>query len=192
MTSVLDVNESNHVDELNDYPLNFNLSLNIIGTMLTLFLIRHGIAESASISGSDRSRQLTPVGRQQFRMMADWLVNNDARPEKILSSPLIRAQQTAQILSQSAEVEFGEEQVCPWIGFGLQYDQLMSCLNETFQSSLAIIGHEPDMSSCTSRLVGGGHFRFTPGTVACIHFENDLRAPLGTLKWVKSPETLLA
>jgi phosphohistidine phosphatase len=160
--------------------------------MITLLLIRHGIAESSSISGSDRNRQLTRTGRDQFQMMADWLVENDAKPEKILSSPLLRAQQTAEILSESAELNFGEDQVCPWIGFGLQFDKLLSCLNESFQSTIAIVGHEPDMSSCTSRLVGGGSYRFTPGTVACIRFEDNIRDPFGTLKWVKNPEKMTA
>ena len=156
---------------------------------MQLLMIRHSYAvDPGSVPGGDFERPLTERGRQVFAQMASWLSGRGIVPERILYSPLIRAKQTAEILAEASRQELLPENARPWIGSGLPVDRLLTELNDTAAESIAIIGHEPRISSCTSALVAGGRMRFFPATIACVSFDGAIREGQGVLDWLLSPK----
>ncbi|MFM6183502.1 MAG: phosphohistidine phosphatase SixA, partial [Dolichospermum sp.] len=65
---------------------------------MELYLIRHGIAEEHQPKLKDEERQLTLEGREKTEKIAQRLVKLGFNFDLILTSPLVRAYQTAEIL----------------------------------------------------------------------------------------------
>jgi phosphohistidine phosphatase len=72
---------------------------------MKLYIMRHGPAEDLAASGLDADRSLTADGRARVRSVAKALVQRDEAPVSILSSPLARALQTAEIVAAVTDVE---------------------------------------------------------------------------------------
>jgi phosphohistidine phosphatase len=68
-----------------------------------IYLIRHGDAVPEEEAGSDRDRWLSPRGREATRLLGRLLRDNAVAPDMILSSPLPRAVQTAELLAASLD-----------------------------------------------------------------------------------------
>ena len=156
---------------------------------MQLLMIRHSYAaDPGSVVGGDFERPLTERGHQVFSHMAMWLVARGIVPDRILHSPLVRARQTADILAQASGQELSAENARRWIGSGLPLEDLLEELHARPAESVAIIGHEPRMSACTSALVAGGKLHFLPATIACIRFDGPIREGQGMLEWMLSPK----
>ncbi|EFA72957.1 Phosphohistidine Phosphatase, SixA [Raphidiopsis brookii D9] len=126
-----------------------------------LYLIRHGIAQEHQLDIKDEERSLTTEGRKKTEKIAQRLIQLKFKFDLILTSPLVRAKQTAEILMQaglSSQLETSlhlswEGNVHNWIQEWLErrrhdqkYDQ---------QINLALVGHEPCLSSWAEILVWG-------------------------------------
>ena len=120
----------------------------------TLLLLRHGIAEERREDRPDADRALTPRGRSRTRAMLERLVALGLTADRLLSSPLLRAHQTAEIaleagwapeLSLAAELAPG----------GAALDALPRWCDACGGASLALVGHEPDLSALAAKLIGG-------------------------------------
>ncbi len=155
---------------------------------MDLYIIRHGIA--ADIAPSDRERPLTPPGRDQMRQMADWLAKQGARPQRIISSPLLRAVQTAEIVRDGVGLEEGELLISPIMAPGADPQRLCKLLAETAADSVAIVGHAPDVQVYTSFFAGGGWLTFGRGNIACLEVNGTPCEQRGMLRWFVSPRTL--
>lgn len=156
---------------------------------MQLLMIRHSYAaEPGSVMGGDFERPLTERGQQVFSHMAMWLAARGIVPDRILHSPLVRARQTADILAQALGQELSPESARRWISSGLPLEELFSELHSQSAQCVAVIGHEPHMSSCTSALIAGGKLHFLPATIACIQFDGPIREGQGCLEWMLSPK----
>lgn len=124
--------------------------------MLELYLIRHGIAAAPESYESDEERPLKDEGRQKTKKMAHQLSELKLHFDLILTSPLVRARQTAMILQTaglSSQVEESEH-----LGFdGDIYNWLpwLDTWRQKGGSSLALVGHEPNLVSWAETLVWG-------------------------------------
>lgn len=155
---------------------------------MQLLMIRHSYAVTpGSVPGGDFERPLTERGRRVFSSMATWLADRGIVPDRILYSPLVRARQTAAILGKACGEELSPENARRWIGSGLPLDRLLAELNSSPDESVAVIGHEPRMSSCTSALMAGGKLRFSPATTASLRFDGPIREGQGVLEWMLGP-----
>ena len=123
---------------------------------MELLIVRHGIAETRDATRwpDDRGRPLTDAGAAKFRKTAKGLATFDAPPEIVLSSPLARALQTAEILVDEAgwpapqelhqlEPELRAEDV----RIALQSHAAVSCV--------ALVGHEPNLSELAALVLCG-------------------------------------
>jgi phosphohistidine phosphatase len=123
---------------------------------LSLYLIRHGIAEERSDRIADRERCLTDEGRKKTRQVAKKLFDLGLRFDLIQTSPLIRAKQTADIFEDSGfdcPIEISHDLVPEgsfdmWLKWFLQWQKLG-------KTSLGLVGHEPDLSSWAEFLMWG-------------------------------------
>ncbi|MEO0532274.1 MAG: phosphohistidine phosphatase SixA [Cyanobacteria bacterium P01_A01_bin.123] len=121
-----------------------------------LYLIRHGIAAERGTYDNDCDRPLTAKGDVKTHQIAERLKALGLNFETLLTSPLVRARQTADILSAvglSAAVDVCDH-LAPNGNFAAWLTWLASW-QQTGQSRLALIGHEPDLSRWAQILVEG-------------------------------------
>jgi phosphohistidine phosphatase len=111
---------------------------------MRLYLLRH--AEAEPHCADDFSRRLTDKGSGQSRRVGEFLKEHDVRPGLILSSPVLRAKETASIVVEVLGVEPPTE--VPWLACGMNPERGISELSGYAKlDSLMIVGHEPDFSS---------------------------------------------
>jgi|BarGraNGADG00212_2_1021979.scaffolds.fasta_scaffold01575_7 phosphohistidine phosphatase len=148
---------------------------------MDLYFLRHGLAGHASQwKGDDWDRPLTEEGQARLRQEAATMARLELVPEVVLSSPLLRALETAQIvapyLTNAPRVSV-DKRLAP--GFGPK--QLAQILEAYAGSqSLMLVGHEPDFSQTIGHLIGGGQVVCKKGGLAWVEVP-DLRALKGEL-----------
>lgn len=123
---------------------------------MELYLIRHGIAQEREIGVPDEVRSLTDKGRDKTRQVARRLADLGVQFELILTSPLVRSQQTAKILldCQLSQNVIESAHLAPdgsiysWLDWlkAQQYPQ---------QTHLALVGHQPNLGQWAEILVWG-------------------------------------
>jgi phosphohistidine phosphatase len=121
-----------------------------------LYLIRHGIAADPSNYADDRDRPLTAEGCSKTKAVAAKLKEMELWFDEILTSPLVRAQQTAEILLQanlSAQMTT-TEMLAPKGSFSNWLNERAAKFPVAPQT-FALIGHEPDLSQWAELLIWG-------------------------------------
>src|SRR5579885_3238064 len=112
---------------------------------MKLYLVRHGIAVEGLVRGisSDAQRPLTEEGVQELKMVAQSLKRFDLKPDVIVSSPLVRAKQTAEVLLQ----ELGGELVTSdSLSPGVTAANVFKFLKKyADKDEIFLVGHEPDV-----------------------------------------------
>ena len=118
---------------------------------MLVYFLRHADAEPDV--APDFNRQLTPKGLEQGEKVGKFLARSGLLPEVIVSSPVVRAWQTAKIVAQKlGNVEVAEGR---WLACGMNPE---SCLEElrpySKNASVLLVGHEPDFGEAIASLIG--------------------------------------
>jgi phosphohistidine phosphatase len=124
---------------------------------MELYLIRHGIAEDKGLGIKDEERSLTKEGRQKTEKVAQQLVKLSLKFDLILTSPLVRARQTADILiaeKLSSQLEESSHlapdgEISTWLKDWLEPR------NYSQNTQLAMVGHEPGLTNWAEILLWG-------------------------------------
>lgn len=124
---------------------------------MELYIIRHGIAQERSPGISEVERSLTKEGRQKTEKIAKRLHNLAVEFDLILTSPLVRARQTAEILLEhqlSSQLETTDHltpggDIYAWLREWWEPQQ------HPPETSIALVGHEPSLSQWTEILLWG-------------------------------------
>jgi phosphohistidine phosphatase len=121
-----------------------------------LFILRHGIAEDSSATGADRDRVLTAEGKKKTREAARAFAKLEISFDIVLSSPFARAWQTAEIVVNELGCPKLLQECLP-LESGGSTKAVLSELAKTFKSnsSVLVVGHEPDLSRLISVLLSG-------------------------------------
>lgn len=164
---------------------------------MELYLIRHGIAAERGTYANDDERPLTVEGRKRMRQVAKRLRGLGLTLDPILSSPLARAQQTAEVLLDAGFgptleiVDFlaPEGSIGDWLNWLANQQQSPG-------SNMTLVGHEPDLTSWAEQLVWGstrGSLNLKKGGVIGLQLP-DSGSPLGnsSLFWLTPPRFLLS
>ena len=122
---------------------------------MKLYLIRHGIAADRTEYTDDEARPLTDHGRERTRQVAQRLYDLGIRLDLILTSPLLRARQTAEILHKVGVSRHLEEfsplapdgEIQEWISWRSHHPQ--------DEQELALVGHQPDLGNWGETFVWG-------------------------------------
>jgi len=160
---------------------------------LRLLIVRHAIAvPHGTPEVPEDERPLTPRGEKRFRDAARGLVRICRRPDVLLSSPLVRARQTADIAAEAwGEVEVREEDALA----GGSFEQIAAVVNkQADQKLVALFGHEPDVSTVVARLLGTSaseRLTFKKGGAALLEVPGKM-AEGGALVWFVPPRVLRA
>ncbi|MDI9638358.1 phosphohistidine phosphatase SixA [Oscillatoria amoena NRMC-F 0135] len=164
---------------------------------MELYLIRHGIAADREAYERDRDRPLTEEGRKKTQKVAKRLRSLDLNFDLILTSPLIRARQTAEILLsqhlapllQESEHLAPEGELQAWLAW-------LNSKTAPQGQRLALVGHQPNLGDWTETLVWGtpkGAIAVKKAGVIGLELPNP-DAPIGrsTLFWLSPPRMLLS
>jgi len=155
---------------------------------MILYILRHGIA--ADVAASDRERPLTPRGREQMGGLSEWMVKHQFIPEVVITSPLVRAAQTAEILSDAAGLEREDLVTSAILSPGADPERLCKLLRENNQRSVAIVSHAPDVQVYTAFFTGGGWLSFGRANIACLEINGPPAQENGMLRWFINPKML--
>jgi phosphohistidine phosphatase len=140
---------------------------------MQLILLRHGKAEDRHAEG-DRFRALVERGHQQARQAGNLLKLSAGLPEIVLTSPLVRTRQTAEIFCEAAGIPGPVVQ--SWLACGMDPETAISELRAYRDfGRVMIVGHEPDFSTLLQWVLGaeGGWLEMKKGALACL----DIRPP---------------
>ena len=148
---------------------------------MNIYLIRHADAEKSSPSKKDSERKLTPEGISSIKAAVEGWKNLISSFDYIVSSPLKRAVQTAEIVAKA--FHYKEEIVTDKRIAGGNTEDLIEIANSLVGKEIAFVGHEPDFSKHVSALISssGAYVNFKKGMIAKISFENKTRLAKGTL-----------
>lgn len=158
-----------------------------------LLVFRHGVAEDHAADGTDAARALTEQGVERTRAAARGLAKLVDAPQTILSSPKLRALQTA----REAAAVFGREvEVMDDLADGPP-DAALAALAARPEGSAMIVGHEPMLSELVEQVcTGGRRVGFVQMRKAgCAYLDvsfDTAGAPSGTLLWLATPKMLRA
>jgi phosphohistidine phosphatase len=162
---------------------------------MNLYLMRHGIAVAANQPGmeSDSERPLTPKGVKRMRRAARGLRRLGISFDTILTSPLVRARQTAEIVAEILGLEGQLEEISE-LAPERSVDHLISGLTRFHdREHLLLVGHNPLLIRAFSFLISGKdnlEIELKKGGLGCI--ETDALPPSGpgTLHWFLTPKQL--
>jgi len=161
---------------------------------LEVIIVRHAVAFERDRARwkDDGQRPLSPEGKRKFRKavagLAGWVPKVDA----VLTSPLVRTRQTADILTDVAHWPKAID--TPELAPGGSPVGVLTVLRGRAEKRVAVVGHEPRLSELLTLCIAGPEARpFAPlkkGGVACVVFEGEVAAGKGTLMAFVPPRVL--
>jgi phosphohistidine phosphatase len=161
---------------------------------MELLLIRHAIAFERNRRRwpDDGARPLSPAGIKRSRKAAAGLKGLWKIPDRLLTSPLARARQTAKILTEVAGWPLAE--IAPELGPGEGAAAMLTLLGKDRSKRIAIVGHQPDLSAllAASLLEENGDLpiEIKKNAVACLSFDGRAGVGRAALKWLATPRML--
>jgi phosphohistidine phosphatase len=161
---------------------------------MDLFVIRHGKAGQSSDEPDDMKRTLTDEGRNEIQKVARWLRPKKIRFDVIATSPLIRAQKTAEIVARSLGQK---DRLEVWEELAPSGDPETLCYHATQygeHASILIVGHEPSLSMLISRIISGSgiaSISLAKGGLAKIRNYSFDKRPSGELQWLLTPRLMI-
>lgn len=155
---------------------------------MKLYFLRHGIAADAH--GDDAARPLTSDGKDRMRREAATLEAIGLEVDAILTSPLTRARQTAEIVADALDLQECVVQE-PRLGPGFDHTRLAEILAGYREAeALLLVGHEPTLSMTIAHLIGGGAaLDVKKGSLARVDLP-DPEQMRGVLVWLVPPKIL--
>lgn len=152
---------------------------------MKLYFLRHGRADWPDWAGADDDRPLTKPGRKEVRAVARLFVRLKVRPDLILTSPLPRAAQTAEIAAKQLGVKCCEEKLLA-PDFDLARWQRLQ--KKHAGKVLLLVGHEEDFSRVIASLTNG-RIKLAKAGIALVELESPTR---GRLCWLFPPKVTTA
>jgi phosphohistidine phosphatase len=162
--------------------------------MLELYLIRHGIAaERGKEWPDDSKRPLTPAGIARLRKAARGLNGIGVGFDQIVTSPLVRTRQTADVFAEELKSKppiVTSDALAP---AGTPAAVIQEIAKHVRKPRVALVGHEPNLGELAAQLIGARvPIEFKKGGICRLDF--DVLPPKGTgaLRWFLTPKMLRA
>ena len=161
---------------------------------MRLYLMRHAEAAPHGTYARDEDRPLTDEGRSQAREVAKGLQRLKILPDVIVSSPYVRAVQTADEVQRVLGEQIKRQELGALRSESYSRDTSLALKLFSPYEHVLLVGHEPHLSAWISELVageGGMHCVMKKAGVACIDIDQvPPRSGSGTLRWLMKPKHL--
>jgi phosphohistidine phosphatase len=159
-----------------------------------LYLIRHGLAEERGDAWpDDAKRPLTAEGIASMRKEARGLARLGVVLDVVLSSPFVRARQTADIVAAGLDPKPSIVNVESLVPEGHYAAVVADLEKHARKSRIGLVGHEPAIGELAARLVGSRHpFELKKGAVCRIDLDAIPPGGPGSLRWLLTPKILRA
>ena len=149
---------------------------------MQLYFLRHGEADWPDWKKSDDERPLTDFGKKEMRDVAKFLVRLNVRLNLIVTSPLPRASQTAEIAADYLKAKLRKDELLA-PGFGMT--ELRTVVKRHNAKTLMLVGHEPDFTMVISGLTGAS-LKLSKAGIALV--DVDAESEQGKLLWLFPPK----
>jgi phosphohistidine phosphatase len=160
--------------------------------MLELYLIRHGVAaERGKDWPDDSKRPLTPDGISRLRKSARGLTAIGVGFDQIVTSPLVRTRQTADVFAEALEDHPPIATSDALAPAGSSASVIQEITRHARKARVALVGHEPNLGELAAQLIGARTpLEFKKGGICRIDF--DMLPPKGggMLRWFMTPKML--
>lgn len=159
---------------------------------LELYLIRHGVAaERGEDYPDDSKRPLTNGGISRLRKEAKALDALGVAFDHIITSPLVRTRQTADIFAESLKSKPSMSQSDALAPAGTSTAVIQELAKHMRKGRIALVGHEPNIGELAARLIGARMpMEFKKGAICRIDFEVFPPKGIGQLRWFLTPRML--
>lgn len=156
---------------------------------MKIYFLRHGVAvEPGDWKGNDFDRPLTGDGRERMAREAKALRKLEIDLNAILTSPLVRAKETAAIAAGGLKIAVKEDER---LGGDFDIESFEAILQDHADAkAIMLVGHEPSMSSVIGHLVGAARIDLKKGGLACVELR-DASSMSGELLSLIPPKVLL-
>lgn len=160
---------------------------------MNLFILRHGIAVEPGTAGfeNDADRPLIPKGERRLRKAAAAMGKMELSFDLILSSPFVRARQTAEIITRKLKLR-KRLQLTDTLAFGTSMKNLIALLAglDPAPGNVLLVGHEPYLSRLISLLVSGDEnaaVEMKKGGLCRLEIEGLRAGKCAKLLWLLTP-----
>ena len=164
---------------------------------MELFVIRRAIAEPLGKENdfSDEKRALTVEGRNRMREVVKGLVKLGVEFDLIMTSPLARAVETAEIVATGVGLSKKEIKQSGNLAPGAPAEQLFAEIkSHAGAEAIALIGHQPDLGGLISRITqsdgGPVSIQLKKGGVCCLNVTETVPTLRGDMVWLLTPRQL--
>lgn len=161
---------------------------------MDLYLIRHAHALALHQENitRDEERLLSDKGRAQCKLLAESLQRRGVQLDRFVTSPLVRACQTAEGIRQHWTNPSAEIVACEHLAPGGSMRKIAKFLRGQSDKRVALVGHAPDLNDTAAWLIGSrkAQIDFAKAGVAHLVCGDTLDKGCGTLVWLVTPEWL--
>lgn len=163
---------------------------------MELYILRHGKAEArSSIVKSDAKRKLTEEGKKELQEISKAIKKFGIKFDMIISSPLLRAQQTADIVSKSLSIPNKKtiiwDELKPESDVALAQKRIISLKPD---ATVMIVGHEPHLTTLISTIISNSqthvNINLKKGGFVHLRVSNTKSKILGTLRSILTPKQM--
>lgn len=161
---------------------------------MNLYLMRHAEAVDIGENGvrRDADRMLSERGLRQVATIADFLETQNIRLDCVVSTPIVRARQTAERLANRVAPDIAVT-VLDELDLGVDPETFMRALRATRSDSLLAVGHMPDLAYLAGTLMAATakpFIDFKKASVAAFAVDGELKAGTAVLQWFIRPRIL--
>lgn len=150
---------------------------------MRLYLVRHGKAEGHA--GNDHDRRLTPDGVSRMETEARVIARLGIRPDRIYSSPRVRARQTAEIIASALDMDIVVDEA---VNFDFSVQAVQRLVNGLpLDSEVMFVGHNPSMAQTVHALTGA-EVEMKVGSLARVDIHTAPPQLRGHLVWLIAPK----
>lgn len=156
---------------------------------MELYLLRHAHAGDPSAwDGPDERRPLSEKGEKQADRLGRFLAGIGFQADAIITSPRLRAAQTAKAVAERLGLPVGEDdRLAGEVGIGT-LESILRDAGEPVRP--VIVGHDPDFTDLVATLCGAARVPMKKGALARIDVDRPLQPGAGTLRWLVPPDLL--
>ena len=156
---------------------------------MLLHLVRHADAgDPEAWKGPDAARPLSEKGRTQAERLGVFLADHDVRPDALITSPKLRASQTAEIIAGHLGIAVATDDRLAGPMDLAKLDAVLTKAGDPERPML--FGHDPDFSELVEELCGAANAPMRKGALAKIEVDRPLERGRGTLRWLIPPDAV--